>query len=114
VIVLDNGAGRITGMPLQGQDSLRGLWEEMFAPLAPLGPFRVRSGTKSGTDHLSFLPYRVPAFNYDQLTRAYDHTHHSQIDVLDHVVPADVAQAATVMAVNALQLANRPALLPRR
>jgi hypothetical protein len=113
VLVLDNGTGRITGMALQDHDELRGLWQSMFAPLAPLGPLAVRSGKKTGTDHLSFEVYGVPAFNYDQLTRGYNHTHHSQVDDLDHSVPGDIAQAATVMAVNAWQLANQPTLLSR-
>jgi carboxypeptidase Q len=64
--------------------------------------------------HLPFLRYGVPAFNYDQLSRGYDHTHHSQVDDFDHALPADVAQAATVMAATAFQLANLPTLLPRK
>jgi hypothetical protein len=114
VLVLDNGTGRITGIGLQGRDELRDMWGSMFAPIATdLGPLSVRSEIKTGTDHLSFLPLGVPAFNYDQVTRGYNHTHHSQVDDYDHVVPSDVAQAATVMAVNAWQLANMPQLLPR-
>ena len=113
VLVLDNGTGRITAMAVQGREELRDMWKAFFAPVASLGPFVVRSGNKTGTDHLSFLPYGVPAFNYDQLTRGYDHTHHSQIDVFDHVVSMDIAQAATVMAVNAWQLADLAELLPR-
>ena len=114
VLVLDNGTGRISGVALQGWDELRGLWSTMMAPLASLGPFAVRSGIKTGTDHLSFLPFGVPAFNYDQPSRGYDHTHHSQLDVFDQAVPGDIAQAATVMAVNAWQLANVGLFLPRR
>jgi len=114
VLVLDNGTGRITGIGLQGRDELRDMWGSMFAPIASdLGPLSVRSEIKTGTDHLSFLPEGVPAFNYDQVTRGYNHTHHSQVDDYDHVVPSDVAQAATVMAVNAWQLASMPQLLPR-
>jgi carboxypeptidase Q len=114
VLVLDNGTGRITGIGLQGRDELREMWGSMFAPIATqLGPLSVRSEIKTGTDHLSFLPQGVPAFNYDQVTRGYNHTHHSQVDDYDHVVPSDVAQAATVMAVNAWQLANMPQLLAR-
>lgn len=113
VLVLDNGTGRITGMALQDHDELRGLWESMFAPIESLGPFTVRSAKKGGTDHLSFEVYGVPAFNYDQLTRGYNHTHHSQVDDLDHAVPGDIAQAGTVMAINAWQLANQPELLAR-
>lgn len=113
VLVLDNGTGRITGMALQRRDELRDMWNAMLAPLAKLGPLSVRSAFKTGTDHLSFIQDGVPSFNYDQLTRGYDHTHHSQIDDYDHVVPLDVAQAATIMAVNAWQLADMPGLLPR-
>lgn len=113
VLVLDNGTGRITGMALQGRNELRDMWRTMLAPVAELGPFTVRPGNKGGTDHLSFIPYGVPGFNYDQLTRGYNHTHHSQVDVFDHAVPSDIAQAATVMATNAWQLANLPQLLPR-
>jgi len=116
VLVLDNGTGRITGLALQGMDELRGLWTDMMRPLAGggLGPIPIRSGFKTGTDHLAFLPAGVPAFNYDQMSRGYDYTHHSQMDVFDHAVPADVSQAAIVLAVNALQLANLDRLLPRR
>jgi hypothetical protein len=114
VLVLDNGTGRIIGLPLQGMDELRGLWEAMLAPLASLGPIPVRTGSKGGTDHLPFLEVRVPSFNYDQLSRGYDYTHHSQADVFDAAQPADITQAAAVMAVNAWQLANLERLLPRR
>jgi Zn-dependent M28 family amino/carboxypeptidase len=113
LLILDNGSGRITGMALQGHDELRGLWSSMLAPIISLGPLAVRSGIKTGTDHLAFIPYGVPGFNYDQLSRGYDHTHHSQVDDYDHTVPRDIAQAATVMAVNAWQLAQLPELLPR-
>jgi carboxypeptidase Q len=114
VLVLDNGTGRITGMALQGRDELREMWKEMLRPLAGLGPLAVRSGIKTGTDHLAFVQFGVPSFNYDQLSRGYDHTHHSQIDDFAHTVPDDVAQAATIMAVNAWQLADLSMLLPRK
>ena len=113
LLVLDNGTGRITGMALQGHDELKDLWLSMFAPIVSLGPLAVRSGIKTGTDHLAFIPYGVPGFNYDQLSRGYDFTHHSQVDDYNHTVPRDVAQAATVMAVNAWQLSQLPELLPR-
>ena len=113
VLVLDNGTGRITGIGLQGRNELHAMWTALFTPLTDLGPLVAKSEIKTGTDHLSFLPQGVPAFNYDQLTRGYNHTHHSQIDDFDHTVPGDITQAATVMAVNAWQLATMPALLPR-
>ena len=113
VLVIDNGTGRITGMSLQGHDELRDGWRAMFAPLESLGPFAIRSRDKGGTDHLSFVPYGVPAFNYDQETRGYNHTHHSQSDTFDYAVTGDLRQAATVMAVNAYELAMIPEFLNR-
>ena len=113
ILVLDNGTGKITGMATQGRDDLRDMWKSMLQPVAQLGQLVLRSGRKTGTDHLAFEPYGVPSFNYDQLTRGYNHTHHSQVDDFDHTVPTDVAQAATIMAVNAWQLADMRELLPR-
>lgn len=114
VIVLDNGTGMITGQALQGQDSLKQLWTDLLAPVASLGATKVREGNKGGTDHLSFLPYGVPGFNFDQESRGYNHTHHSQVDSYDHAVASDLKQASAVMAATAFELANLPTLLPRR
>ena len=110
---LDNGTGRITAMALQGREELRDMWKAMLQPVASLGPLVVRSGIKTGTDHLAFAPYGVPVFNYDQLTRGYNFTHHSQVDDYNYTVSGDIAQAATIMAVNVWQFADLDQLLPR-
>ena len=113
VLVLDNGTGAITGQALQGRQDLKGLWRELLAPVASLEADSVREASKMGTDHLSFLPYGVPGFNFDQLRRGYNHTHHSQSDTYDKAVAQDLKQAAAVMAVTAFELANLRNLLPR-
>ena len=108
VLVLDNGTGAIKGQALQGRKDLEGLWKQLLAPVASLKADSVRDANKGGTDHLSFLPYGVPGFNFDQLERGYDHTHHSETDTYDHAVEGDLKQAAAVMAVTAFELANLP------
>jgi carboxypeptidase Q len=113
VMVLDNGTGFIKGQALQGRNELEQLWRDLLAPVAYLGAGDVRQANKGGTDHLSFIPYGVPGFNYDQETRGYDHTHHSQVDTYDHAVAGDMKQASAVMAVTAFELANLEGLLPR-
>ena len=113
VLVIDNGTGAIRGQALQGRDDLEGLWRQLLAPVTHLGADSVRQANKMGTDHLSFLPYGIPGFNFDQLPRGYNHTHHSESDTYDKAVPRDLKQAAAVMAVTAWQLANLPELLPR-
>ena len=113
VIVLDNGTGAITGQALQGRTDLEGLWRAVLAPVARLGVDSVVNRNKTGTDHLSFLPYGVPGFNFNQLERGYGHTHHSQSDTYDMAVAADLMQASAVMAVSAYELANLSGMIPR-
>ena len=113
VIVLDNGAGAITGQALQGRPELFGLWRAILAPLREFNADTVTDGFKGGTDHLSFLPYGVPGFNFNQITRGYNHTHHSQSDTWDKAIDWDLRQASTVMAVSALELANLTGMIPR-
>ena len=106
--MLDNGTGMITGQALQGRNQDAQLWQDLLAPVASLGASKVREANKGGTDHLAFIPYGVPAWNFDQETRGYNHTHHSQVDTYDHAVPGDLMQASAVMAVTALR-AGQPA-----
>ncbi len=113
VLVLDNGTGMIKGQALQGRNQDAQLWKDLLAPVNSLGATEVREGNKGGTDHLSFIPYGVPGWNFDQESRGYNHTHHSQVDTYDHAVPGDLKQASAVMAVTAFELANLPILLPR-
>jgi Zn-dependent M28 family amino/carboxypeptidase len=118
VLVLDNGAGAITGQALQGRTEFQQLWTDLLAPVQSMTmngqPLNVHDANKGGTDHLSFLPMGVPAFNFDQLTRGYNHTHHSQVDSYDKVPAGDMQQASTIMAVTAYELANLPGdILPR-
>src|SRR2546429_4897506 len=112
VIVLDNGTGAITGQALQGRGDLEALWRAVLAPVAALGADSVVNRTKGGTDHLSFLPYGVPGFNFNQLERGYNHTHHSQSDTYDMAIAADLMQASAVMAVSAFPPPNLPGHIP--
>jgi hypothetical protein len=113
VLVLDNGTGMITGQALQGRNQDEQLWKDLLAPVVSLGAKNVRQGNKGGTDHLSFIPYGVPGWNFDQESRGYNHTHHSQVDTYDHAIGSDLVQASAVMAATAFELANLPTLLPR-
>ncbi|OGU01985.1 MAG: hypothetical protein A2W29_09460 [Gemmatimonadetes bacterium RBG_16_66_8] len=113
VIVLDNGVGAITGQALQGRPDLYGLWRSLLAPVRSLNADTVTDAMKGGTDHLSFLPYGVPGFNFNQIPRGYNHTHHSQSDTWDKAIDWDLRQASTVMAVTALELANLNEMISR-
>ncbi|HEY6060493.1 MAG TPA: M20/M25/M40 family metallo-hydrolase, partial [Gemmatimonadales bacterium] len=113
VVVLDNGVGAITGQALQSRLDLYYLWRELLNPVHDLHADTVTDNNKGGTDHLSFLPYGVPGFNFNQITRGYNHTHHSQSDTYDKAIDWDLRQASTVMAVSAFELANLNGMIPR-
>jgi carboxypeptidase Q len=113
VIVLDNGVGAITGQALQGRPELYGLWRAILAPVHDFNADTVNDAFKGGTDHLSFIPYGVPGFNFNQISRGYNHTHHSQSDTWDKTIDWDLRQASTVMAVSAFELANLTGMIPR-
>ncbi len=56
----------------------------------------------------------VPGFQFIQDPVSYStRTHHSNMDHVDHAVPEDLMQAATVIASCAWHAANRAEMLPR-
>ena len=76
-------------------------------------PISIRN--TGGTDHQSFDQVGLPGFQFIQDEVEYEHmTHHSNMDVYDHAVPADLMQASAVIASIVYSAANRPDLLPRK
>jgi carboxypeptidase Q len=111
----DNGTGKIRGVYLQGNDAMRGVFEAWLAPFRDLGVTTITIRNTSGTDHQSFDEVGLPGFQFIQDTVEYEHvTHHSNMDVYDHAVPADLMQAAAVIASVVYHAANRPEMLPRK
>lgn len=112
---MDNGSGRIRGVYLQGHEAMRPLFEQWLAPFRDLGVTTITIRNTGGTDHLSFSRVGLPGFQFIQDQLAYETvTHHTSADTIDHVVPADLMQAAAVIATVVHQAANRPERLPRR
>ncbi len=111
----DNGTGKIRGVYLQGNDAMRPIFEQWFAPFRDEGVSTISIRNTGGTDHLSFAAVGLPGFQFIQDPMDYDRvTHHSQVDTLDHVHAEDLMQAAAVIATIVYQTANRPELLPRK
>jgi Zn-dependent M28 family amino/carboxypeptidase len=69
----------------------------------------------SGTDHLSFDAVGLPGFQFVQDPLDYSSvTHHSNMDVYDHAIAADLMQASAVIASVVYDAANRTEMLPRK
>jgi carboxypeptidase Q len=112
---LDNGSGKIRGVYLQGNDQMRPVFERWLAPFRDQGVMTISIRNTGGTDHLSFDAVGLPGFQFIQDPLEYSTlTHHSNMDTLDHTQPADLMQAAAVIASVVYDAANRPERLPRK
>ena len=96
---LDNGAGKIRGVYLQGNEAARPVFRKWIAPFADLGAATLTASNTGSTDHVSFDAVGLPAFQFIQDGLEYfSRTHHSNEDVYDRVPPDDLKQCATIMA----------------
>jgi len=111
----DNGTGKIRGVYLQGNDAMRPIFEAWLAPFRDLGVTTITIRNTGGTDHQSFDAVGLPGFQFIQDPVEYGRmTHHSNMDLYDHAVPADLMQAAAVISSVVYCAANRPEMLPRK
>ncbi len=111
----DNGTGKIRGVYLQGNDAMRPVFEAWLAPFRDLGVTTITIRNTGGTDHLSFDQVGLPGFQFIQDAVEYGTTtHHSNMDLYDHAVPADLMQASAVIASVVYHAANRAEMLPRK
>jgi len=112
---LDNGTGKIRGVYLQGNESIRSLFRQWLAPFRDMGATTLTIANTGGTDHLSFDAIGLPGFQFIQDEIEYDtRTHHSNQDVFDRIQADDMKQAATIMAAFVYQTAMRDQKLPRK
>jgi len=112
---LDNGTGKIRGVYLQGNDMMRPVFRAWLAPFEDMGTVTISIQDTGGTDHLSFDAVGLPGFQFIQDPLDYgSRTHHSNIDVYDHVQEGDLMQAAAILASVVYDAATRPELLPRK
>jgi len=112
---LDNGSGKIRGVYLQGNDMVRPIFQAWLQPFHDLGVTTLTIRNTGGTDHLSFDAVGLPGFEFIQDPLEYDtRTHHSNMDVYDHIQPGDLMQASAVMTSFVYNAATRPDMLPRK
>lgn len=112
---LDNGTGKIRGVYLQGNEAVRPIFEEWLKPFNDLGANTLTIRNTSGTDHLSFNEIGLPGFQFIQDEIEYDtRTHHSNMDVYDHLQSGDLMQASVIMASFVYNAAMREEKLPRK
>lgn len=112
---LDNGTGKIRGVYLQGNDKVRPIFTQWLEPFNALGAKTLTISNTGGTDHLAFDAVGIPGFQFIQDEIEYStRTHHTNMDSYDHLIAADLTQAATIVASFVYNAANRDEKLPRK
>ena len=112
---IDNGTGRIRGVYLQGNETMRPIFEAWFAALKDMTEGVVTIRNTGGTDHQSFDGVGLPGFQFIQDPMDYEtRTHHSNMDVYDRIQQGDMEQMAVIEAAFVYNAATRPDKLPRK
>ncbi|WP_206542241.1 M20/M25/M40 family metallo-hydrolase [Lacinutrix himadriensis] len=113
-INMDNGAGQMRGIYLQGNEAVRPIFEAMLEPYAYLDVNNLTIQNTDFTDHDVFDYYKIPGFQIIQDKLNYSTvTHHTNLDALEYVPERDMKINATVIAALVYQIAQEDSRLPR-
>lgn len=112
---MDNGTGQFRGVYLQGNPLVKPIFEAWMKPLNDLGVSTLAPRDTGGTDHLSFDRAGLNGWQFIQDRIDYrPRRHHTNMDVVDGLIPEDMMVNAVVMATFVYHAAMRDELLPRR
>lgn len=112
---MDNGTGKYRGVYLQGNESVRNIFRAWLQPFEKMGASTLTLRNTGSTDHVPFDAIGIPGFQFIQDPIEYStRTHHTNMDVFDKVLEADLKHNAVITAAFAWSAANRPGLLPRK
>jgi hypothetical protein len=111
---MDNGAGQMRGIYLQGNEAVRPIFQDMLKSYEHLDVNNFTIQNTNFTDHDVFDYYKIPGFQIIQDPLNYSTvTHHTNLDVLEYVPERDMMINATVIAALVYQIAQLDARLPR-
>ena len=112
---MDNGTGQYRGVYLQGNEAVAPIFRAWMAPFANLGMTHLTIRNTGGTDHLPFDAVGLPGFQFIQDPVQYSsRTHHSNLDLYDQLIAADLMKNAVITAAFVYHTANREQMLPRK
>jgi carboxypeptidase Q len=113
---VDNGAGKIRGIYLQGNDMARPVFEKWFEPFKDMiDNTTISIQNTGGTDHLSFDAVGIPGFQFIQDPLDYGtRTHHTNMDTRERLIKEDMQQMAIIVASFVYNAAQRDQKMPRK
>jgi len=107
-VILDSGQGPVNGLQMGGHADLIPETLQFANSLKAFGKIEVDDQAKFGTDTGPFILAGLPGINLEQNSPEYKYTHHSAVDTLDKVDVDILDRIATVMALTAFWIADRP------
>lgn len=114
---IDSGTGRARGASVFGPPEAGNILRQVLAPfndLGVVGASATRSRRVAGTDSTSFNNAGLPGIGFGQDPIEYgSHTHHTNLDTYERIIPDDVKASAISIAATLYQLAMRDEQLPR-
>ena len=111
---LDWGPGKIRGVYLDGRIGEAAALQPLLAPLADLGAATITPHSIGASDHVSFEEAGVPGFAFIRdFMETSGGPNHTNMDVYDRLLPADLEQAAVVTATLVYKLAQETEPFPR-
>lgn len=109
---MDNGSGKYRGIYLQENELVKPIFEEWLKPFEDMGCSTITMRNTSGTDHLSFDRYGLPAFQFIQDEIEYGRGYHTVMDTYERLVMPDLKQNAVITASFVYNAAMRNVKLP--
>jgi acetylornithine deacetylase/succinyl-diaminopimelate desuccinylase-like protein len=114
---IDTGTGRIRGASIFGPAEAGVILAQFLKPFEDFGVFgasTTNSRATGGTDSTSFNNAGLPGMGGSQDTIEYNsHTHHTNLDTYERIIPEDVMKDAVVTASVIYHIANRDSMMPR-
>ena len=110
---LDNGAGMIRGVYLNGNPEIAAYFSEYLEPFEKSKTLTLQNANQ--TDHELFDYFNVPAFQFIQDPLDYmTAIHHTNMDVYEYVPPKDQEYNAKLIAYLTYKIAQQEQRLPRK
>ncbi len=112
-LILDEGQGPVKELQLGGRSDLVADFHPFLRVIADIHPVNVNDKIEFGSDTGPFIAAGLPGINMQQDSPDYKFTHHSAADALEAVKPDILTQDATLMALTAYWIADRPQRLAK-
>jgi hypothetical protein len=107
-VILDNGQGPVVSLNLGGRKDLIPAVKKFTELVKSFADLRVDDNLMFGTDTGPFTLEGLPGINMGQDSPEYGYTHHSVVDTFDKVKADILIRDATLMALTAFWIADRP------